>query len=377
MVDERTGVLVVGAGLAGAATALFLARRGVDVLLVERHQSTSSLPKATLTQARCRELLAWAGVALPEHATQDVVEPLLVAAAEQAGASVRFGTEAVGVRQDPTGVTARLLTAWNGRLGTVRAAYVVAADGHRSPIRAGLGIRCHGHGVLRHSIEVVYLAGEHAVRTRAAFDYHPERGESMLDFTSEVVADLIRLAAPEPAVRVEAVQAWQVGASVADRFADGRVFLAGDAARVAPPGGHCADIAVEDAYDLAWRLADVVDGTARPDALAGYDAERRPVAEREVRAALHELDRAAEPAREPEDDVVRAPDVALGQWTLAGAAEWRAAGERLGAGFTVTGGDGARLVRPDGMVAWQGTDEAELRSAWQREHGTGEHLTAA
>lgn len=367
MVDERTRVLVIGGGLAGCATALFLARRGVPTLLVERHHGTSSLPKATLDAQRTRALLDWADVPLPDHATQDVVEPLLVAAAERAGALVRFGTEAVGVTSDPTGVSARLLTT-GGRLTAVRADHVVAADGGRSPIRRGLGIRCAGPGALRHSVEVGYVRRDDQARSTVGFEYHPERGESVLDFTPTVVADLIRLADPELDVTVETVQAWHVGASVADRFADGRAFLVGDAARMAPPDAPAADTTVADAYDLAWRLADVADGTAKPAALAGYDAERRAVARRLV------LD--TEPAG-PDDAVVLATDVPLGRWTVAGTAEpWRAAGERLGAAFAGTDGE-ARLVRPDGVVAWRGTDEAGLRSAWQRTHGIGERLTAA
>jgi 2-polyprenyl-6-methoxyphenol hydroxylase-like FAD-dependent oxidoreductase len=72
-----------------------------------------------------------------------------------------------------------------------------------------------------------------------------------------------------------------MAAAVADRFQVGRVLLAGDAAKVTPPsGGFGGDTAVGDAYDLAWKLAAVLDSTAGPGLLDTYDAEWRPIAER-------------------------------------------------------------------------------------------------
>ncbi|HKN96016.1 MAG TPA: FAD-dependent oxidoreductase [Pseudonocardiaceae bacterium] len=307
MADERTGVLVAGAGMAGCAAAMFLARRGVDVLLVERHRSTATHPRATGQSRRTMELLGYAGVAdeitaagdgnddtravtpaLFGTASQDQVEPILIRRAQQDGADVRFGVEVVELAQDAAGVTVRLLNHWNGRLTTVRADYVVAADGHRSRIRESLGIHRHGRGTLRNTIEVIYVRGDTHDRRLLSLEYHPERGESMRDFTTETVTDLIRRADPDADVDVEAVQAWQVCASVAENFAAGRVFLAGDAAATAPPnGGTSGDKAIGDAFDIAWKLAAVLDGTAAPALLDSYEAERAPYAEQVVLAALH------------------------------------------------------------------------------------------
>src|SRR5690606_1742692 len=73
---------------------------------------------------------------------------------------------------------------------------------------------------------------------------------------------------------------WEAEANVASRFRDGRVFLAGDAAHVVPPnGGFGGNTGVQDAHNLAWKLAMVLKGEAGPGLLESYDHERRPVGE--------------------------------------------------------------------------------------------------
>src|SRR5262249_10357888 len=73
---------------------------------------------------------------------------------------------------------------------------------------------------------------------------------------------------------------WEISALIADRFASGRVFLAGDAAHTLPPnrGGYGANTGIEDAHNLAWKLASVLSGASAPRLLDTYDAERRPIA---------------------------------------------------------------------------------------------------
>ena len=98
-------------------------------------------------------------------------------------------------------------------------------------------------------------------------------------------------------VTIESVQKWECVADVADRFRDGRIFLAGDAAHVMPPyGGFGGNTGIHDAHNLAWKLALVLEGTAGAALLDSYEAERRPIAELTtgqgytryvVRGALH------------------------------------------------------------------------------------------
>ena len=83
---------------------------------------------------------------------------------------------------------------------------------------------------------------------------------------------------PDIEVEIENVQRWSASAEYAERFGDGRTLLAGDAGHVMPPtGGFGGNTGVQDGYDLAWKLAYVLDGRAGARLLATYDEERRPV----------------------------------------------------------------------------------------------------
>ncbi|MCA2221182.1 FAD-dependent monooxygenase [Nonomuraea aurantiaca] len=191
---ERVPVLVVGGGYAGLSAAALLAWRGVPVMLVERHPSTSVQPKAFGMGPRAVELLRpvpgveqslrdiWQGIGdsvriaiaanltdpnphmivtgdkddfafladitpVPQvGAPQAEVERVLRAKAEELGADLRFSTELVSLEQDAEGVTAVIRA--DGVDSVVRADYVVAADGSRSPLRAQLGIPTSGKGEL-------------------------------------------------------------------------------------------------------------------------------------------------------------------------------------------------------------------------------------
>lgn len=195
--------------------------------------------------------------------------------------------------------------------------YLVAADGGRSGIREQLGIPVDGLGAIGHSIGVVF-DGDLGERMKPdvtdlyylqnprftgaltntdvpgryvfATDYHPERGETVEDYPAERLVELIRIATdlPDLAPEIRWVGAWEMAARIARRFRSGRVFLAGDAAKVTPPtGGMGGNTAVGDGHALAWMLAAVVRGEAGPGLLDNYEAERRPIAELVVTASLH------------------------------------------------------------------------------------------
>src|SRR4051812_16266816 len=484
---ERVQVLVVGAGLGGLTASLFLAREGVEVLTVERHPGTSVHPRAAGQSWRTMELFHWAGIdrevlaaspraglritvatSLAGHvlhrivedgsefdvsasttlpagsAGQDVVEPILLAHAEKAGARVRFRTELVELTQDDDGVTATLRHRDSGEETVVRADYVVAADGGRSGIRARLGIGTTGMDALSHCLGVVFDADlgdrvqpgvtdlfylQHPdftaglvntdVPNRYVFapDYFPDRGESPADFGHDRLVSMIRAATdlPELAPEIVWTGSWEIAARLADRFRSGRVFLAGDAAKVTPPtGGQGGNTAVGDGADIAWKLAAVLRGEAGPALLDTYEAERRPIARMIIDTSLHNMKQRMHPdldvsgitgpedmlnavlgfryrstavlSEEPDDgerveDIhaptgrpgFRAPGLAstvdlLGHsWVLLCAGDdstWAQAASDAGVDCHVIDDDvftsryglsagGASLVRPDGIVAWR------------------------
>ena len=220
--------------------------------------------------------------------TQIGLEPLLRARAEELGAETRFGTELVECEQDADGVTSVIRDRASGRTSTVRSRYLVAADGPRSPIRERLGISMEGRGVFSNAITIYFRADvEPLLRGRnlsvvlvmndvfAGFFRieKPYRSgflvvHSVGDPTSPVTdvwdldeqrcVDLVHagLGDDTVAVTIEDVMRWQAMADVAERFQEGRIFLAGDAAHVMPPyGGYGGNTGIHDAHNLAWKLA--------------------------------------------------------------------------------------------------------------------------
>ncbi|CCH34737.1 aklavinone 12-hydroxylase RdmE [Actinosynnema sp. NPDC047251] len=249
--------------------------------------------------------------------SQDHVEPVLVAKAREHGADIRFGTELTSFTQDEDGVTARLRDRASGEEYAVRADYLIGADGPRSFVRESLGIKRRGPGELSHHVGVVFDAdlAEHlaadkgtlfylrnpaftgafigtntARRNVFTVEYDPARGESLADFPAERCVELLRVATDLPDLEPDIVDitAWEMAAWLADSFRAGRVFLAGDAAKVTPPtGGMGGNTAVGDGFDLAWKLAAVLQGRAGPGLLDSYEEERRPYAQRIIDASFH------------------------------------------------------------------------------------------
>ncbi|WP_405166559.1 FAD-dependent monooxygenase [Nocardia sp. NBC_01499] len=280
-------------------------------------------------------------------AGQDKLEPLLRRRAEEFGAELRFDTELVSFSHGDDGVIAVVHGRHDDRTSRVHAQYLVAADGSRSSVRDALGIDRHGPGALSQNVSVifdadlgdlvepqrptlhvlskvdgVFITVDHAIdRHLLSVGYDPGDGQSPADFTRERCIELIRMITelPDLEPEIRAVRPWEMAAAVADRFRVGRVLLAGDAAKVTPPsGGFGGNTAIGDGYDLAWKLAAVLDSTAGPGLLDTYDAERRPIADMVVAEALRLL-RGRRPAAPDEDtdveqvsDRQRAIELALG-----------------------------------------------------------------
>jgi 2-polyprenyl-6-methoxyphenol hydroxylase-like FAD-dependent oxidoreductase len=244
--------------------------------------------------------------------TQIGLEPVLLRAAERLGATVRYGSEVVSFAQDDDGLDVVVRMRDGGKEETLHGRYLVAADGAHSPVRERLGIRKLGHGSFSDSITIYFKADVRALMgdrnlsvvyvfgpaLQGFFRFSIDLQAGFLVVNSTVDADGTKsvsigedmseptcvgyvreaLGDPEIAVEIENVQRWSASAEYAERFREGRVLLAGDAVHVMPPtGGFGGNCGVQDAFDLAWKLAYVLDGRAPEALLATYDEERQPV----------------------------------------------------------------------------------------------------
>ncbi|HTV21733.1 MAG TPA: FAD-dependent oxidoreductase, partial [Polyangiaceae bacterium] len=230
---------------------------------------------------------------------QDELEPILRRRAIALGVDVRMSTRVTSIEQHADHVEAHLVTS-DGRTHCVRADYVIAADGHNSSIRTALGISRSGHGVMRALRSVLFRAplDEYLERGISQFMIEQEGlsgmlttyrdGRWVLMFGDDTERDeatllgLVQRAIGRSDVPVELITTgrWVLSAQIAETFSRGRVHLIGDAAHTLPParGGYGANTGIEDAHNLAWKLAAVIAGQSQPRLLDTYDAERRPVA---------------------------------------------------------------------------------------------------
>jgi putative polyketide hydroxylase len=258
---------------------------------------------------------------------QDQLEPILVNTAQHLGSEIRFDTEMVSFAQDEVGVSVVIRQRSTGQEQRVHARYLIAADGGHSGVRDALGIRTHGQGTISHSTDVAFEADLHeALRGRNIYLYsvnnprlpdgqgglmpldnqlrwsfgtpiHPERGERREDLTDERCIELIRIATGVPDLEVKIqpaypwdsikVGVWELQARHAERYRERRVFLVGDAAHtVLPSGGLGAGTGIQDAFNLAWKLALVLTGKAGVLLLDSYEDERLPIGKLVVEQTL-------------------------------------------------------------------------------------------
>jgi 2-polyprenyl-6-methoxyphenol hydroxylase-like FAD-dependent oxidoreductase len=244
--------------------------------------------------------------------TQVGLEPVLRWRAEELGAEHHFATELVGFEQREDEVACTVRARATGAEHTVLARYVVAADGAHSTVRERLGIGMLGPGAFAdcvtiyfhadvndllggRNLSVVYVnnpellgffrfaitadAGFLAVFSVTGEDGALDRQVGR-DMSTSRCAALVRtaLGVPDLPVEIDNVQRWDATAGYAERYRDGRVFLAGDAAHVMPPtGGFGGNTGVADAHNLAWKLAMTLDGIAGPGLLDSYEPERSPI----------------------------------------------------------------------------------------------------
>lgn len=240
----------------------------------------------------------------PEHAQwvpQYTVEKVMVnRARELSGIDIRFGVEFHSARQDDKRVTSAIVDA-DGQEETVTSSYLVGADGSRSTVRALIGAEMVGRHGLSHHYNIIFrapgwteahklgpaaiywLVGKDGACALGPMDkgdiwyFAPGGAKPGHSLPKEEAAELIRhRTGIDLPVEVLSADSWTASVLLADRYADGRIFLAGDACHLHPPaGGYGMNMGVGDGVDLGWKIAATLQGWGGPKLLENYETERR------------------------------------------------------------------------------------------------------
>lgn len=340
----KTQVVVVGAGPCGITIANYLGTFGIQTLVVERSEDILDYPRAV--GADDEALRSWQGVGLANDLLRDMIQNVparyyssaghcfaQVSPAEQPHGWPRrnlfiqpltevtlrkgverfecvqlmLGAEAQSLEQDANGVSLTVKRV-DGALTRVQCDYLVGADGGRSTIRGLVGIellgKTHSHkwlviDVLDDPLDEPYTA-IHCHPKRPSISIHLPYGYRRLEFQlmkgeneDEVLqpdnlARLMRKHYPAnvPMPEIKRARIYLHHSRTAQRFQEGRVFLAGDAAHLQPPFfGQGMNSGLRDATNIAWKLAMVLKHAAHPKILDSYDHERREHAETMVNFA--------------------------------------------------------------------------------------------
>ena len=323
-------VLVVGAGPTGLTMAAELRRRGVDALLIDAREAPQAWDRATVVHPRSLEIFEALGIVdrfmaagVPQRAarlhsagevlveldfslsgapyaynlglSEEDTERFLTEYLEAAGGSIERSTRLLGMTQDADGVTAAVER--GGRTEEVRCRWIVGCGGFHSPVREAIGVELEGHDIADpwavfdvtlggrtedFETTLVYLDHPMTILTplpgRRFRVYTRPRGEDD-DFVAGAAAVIAAYEPDAELLDVENPTRFLCHARVASRYREGRALLAGDAAHVCSPDqGHGMNSGIQDAVNLAWKLALVCEDDADPDLLDSYEAERRPVA---------------------------------------------------------------------------------------------------
>ncbi|TSE00692.1 FAD-binding protein [Skermania sp. ID1734] len=250
---------------------------------------------------------------------QHKLEPILLDAAREHGSDIRFGTELVEISQDEDGVRAIVRDRDTGETYPIMARYVIGADGGRSVVASQLGFDMEGETGLGYAVNVWLEADLEKYRAHRPgtlfFTLQPGRdfwlgsgtfitvepwhewvlivmydpAVEQIDLSEEAMLQRARktIGDPDVDIRIKDISQWQINHVVATNYRKGRVFLAGDAAHRHPPAnGLGSNTSVQDAANLAWKLALVVAGKASDALLDTYHDERRPVGKQVVDRAM-------------------------------------------------------------------------------------------
>jgi len=253
---------------------------------------------------------------------QDRLEPILLTEAAQLGAHVRFSAEVTDLTQSDESVITTICDRLTDENYEIRSAYVIGADGANSKVAEILNLPFAGTTNLAVVVSALFKAdlsrfyvnrpgllywffqpgGEgwtggstfRIVRRwhewLLHFGFHPDHGTP--DLSPEGLKPRIQSLIGDPTVDVEVgeVSTWPVNRMYAEKISEHRVFCVGDAIHRHPPNnGLGSNVSVQDAYNVAWKIAYVLKGYATPALLNSYELERRPIAKQTVDRAITSL----------------------------------------------------------------------------------------
>jgi 2-polyprenyl-6-methoxyphenol hydroxylase-like FAD-dependent oxidoreductase len=343
MNNINTDVIIIGAGPTGLSLACQLVRHGIDFVVIEKNDTVTRFSKAIGVQARTLEVYDQIGLAQPaiERGTiasrvrlieggelrgemnlgnfgkdlseypymlmleQSKNEALLYEWIRSRGRDVRWNTELESFSQDANGVTAQVKML-AGESETIKGKFLVGCDGASSPVRHGLGLTFGGstferlfyvadarvdwdlphdalHICLAREVFVAFfpMPGEHRYRVIGTFpeNKNEEQGEVVYEEIEREIKEQAKLKLEMSDVRWFSL--YKVHSRRVNKFSEGRCFLAGDSAHIhSPAGAQGMNTGIQDAYNLAWKLALVVKGQAGQELLDTYNEERLANAQR-------------------------------------------------------------------------------------------------
>jgi 2-polyprenyl-6-methoxyphenol hydroxylase-like FAD-dependent oxidoreductase len=343
MSTQNTDVIIIGGGPTGLSLACQLIRYGIDFVLVEKNDTFTPFSKAIGVQARTLEIYDQVGLATPaiELGTianrvrlieggevrgemnlanfgrdmsqfaflllleQSRNEELLYNFIKSHNREVLWKTELENFSQDASGVTAQIKTA-SGESQTIKGKFLAGCDGASSPVRHGLGLTFGGstferlfyvadaridwdlphdalHVALAREVFTAFfpMPGEDRYRIVGTFpeDKDVEPGEVLYEEIEQEIKEQAKLSLEISDVRWFSL--YKVHSRRVNKFSQGRCFLAGDSAHIhSPVGAQGMNTGIQDAYNLAWKLAFVIKGMADQTLLDTYNEERLPNAQR-------------------------------------------------------------------------------------------------
>jgi 2-polyprenyl-6-methoxyphenol hydroxylase-like FAD-dependent oxidoreductase len=258
-----------------------------------------------------------------ERCPQDMFDPILRRWVERLPkAQLRYETELLRFSQEADRVVA--IVCQNGREEEITADFLIGADGGSSTVRQILGIRMQGTPTLTYTTNVIIrcprfwelhdtpkgyrfilIGPEGTWATLVAIDGYDRFRFSIIGDANqrtyseaEITALLTRAMGRPFEFEILSSMPWIRRELVAESYGGGRVFLAGDAAHLnSPTGAFGMNTGMQDAVDLGWKLAAVLEGWGGEELLASYDVERRPIALRNVKEASANLERMLAPRR--------------------------------------------------------------------------------